>query len=112
MPERIFAYNSVPELQALIKDLAAALTTGSTQELRNGSTGFLIQTGPISQADLRRRLMEARYEIYFRGLPKPDGTAGDAICANLEPKNPYHEKIMCVDTLQKSAPYLQPPFNP
>ena len=98
MPERIFKYQTVPQLQALAAQLAQALVSGSTQQLRNSHTGFLIQTGPISQVDVRRRLMDVRYEIYFRGQGDPNNNIlPDPTCLSLEPTNPLQEKIMSVD---------------
>lgn len=108
MPERIFKYvENVDDLKSLIKDLAQAITSGSTTQLKNGHTGWLKMTGPISQTELRKALMDARYEIYARGC----GSNGDANCKKLEPKNPYQEKVMRVEAVNQTSPYMLPPLN-
>lgn len=99
MPERIFKYHTLEDLKKFIAALTQAMISGSTEELRNSSTGFLVKTGRITQADLRARIMEARYEIFLRGQGD-ENTAADAPCLALEPKNPLHEKVMCVETVR------------
>jgi hypothetical protein len=93
MPERIFKYNSVPELQGFAKSLAQAIVSGSTQQLRNNHTGFLVQTGPLTKGQLFDTLRDVRYEIYFRGK-----CLNDSACQSLEPTDPRMEKIMHVET--------------
>ena len=115
MPERIFAYTQLKDLIPAIKSLADALQSGSTQELRSNHTGFLKTTGPISQADLRRRLMEARFEIYWRGVQQVDAP-GDVKgtynqCAKYEPTNPYHEKKMRVQQVYLPPYFLTSPYG-
>lgn len=117
MPERIFAYTQLPDLLEAIQDLTTALTSGSTQEMRSNHTGFLKATGPISQVDLKRRLMDARYEIFWRGYrgispaqSQQSQQAEIAQCAALEPVNPYSEKKMRVETIYRAYPYMQQPF--
>jgi hypothetical protein len=105
MPERIFKYNTVQELVAIIKTLQDALTSGSTQMLRNAHTGFLVETGPISQADLKRRLMEARYEIYTQGV------AGNSEAVVYEPTNPMQEKAMRVESTYAPPYFLTSPYG-
>lgn len=99
MPERVFSYLDVPELKDLAKSLAMALTTGSTTALRNNQTGFLVETGPLSVAQLRRHLMDVRYEIYQRGK------AGDTGSALLEPTDPRLEKVMLVEVQRGDSPF-------
>jgi hypothetical protein len=98
MPERIFKYNSVPELQGFAKALAQAVVSGSTQELRSNHTGFLVRTGPLTKSQLFDTLRDVRYEIYFRGK-----CLNDAACQSLEPTDPRKEKIMHVE-VNRSIP--------
>jgi len=101
MPERIFKYNTVAELQDIAKALASALTTGNTTALRNSSTGFLVESGPVSQSELRQRSMDVRYEIFLRGRGTPiSGAGADATCAALEPTDPRKERIMRVEIVR------------
>ena len=111
MPERIFKYvESTDELKRFICDLMVALKDGQTTGLRNSNTGFLKTTAPMSLVEVRNMLMDARYEIYMRGRPFR-GQAGDPACSRLEPENPYHEKIMKVESIELVQPYMLPPFN-
>lgn len=105
MPERIFKYNTVEQLVAIIKTLQDALTSGSTQQLRNAHTGFLIETGPITQAQLKQRLMEARYEIYLQGQN------GNTAAAEYEPTNPLQEKVMRVESTYAPPYFLTSPYG-
>lgn len=104
MPERIFAYNTFDELRGFAAALSKAITTGSTLELRNNHTGFSKTTGGLTQTDVRRRLMEVRYEIYWRGQNGTEPEKGN--CATLEPNNPLQEKIMRVESCYPSWNYL------
>lgn len=101
MPERIFKYNTVAELKSYAKNIAAALTSGSITALRDSSAGWLVESGPISQADLRNRMLDVRYEIFLRGRGNPvDGAGADSVCAALEPTDPRRERIMRVETIR------------
>jgi len=112
MPERIFAYTPLPELKEFAKTLAYALVTGSTQALRNNHLGFLKQTNPVSQVELKRRFMEIRFEIYWRGSRTGDAVLDDtAACQELEPRNPYSEKEMTAETIERVPNFMLPPFN-
>ena len=95
MPERIFKYHETDELIAGVKELGKLLAsgTGPTNALRNSATGFLKQTGAVSQTQLRSYYMNGRYEIYLRGQGV-DGNAAVASCLALEATNPYQEKVM------------------
>lgn len=111
MPERLFKYvENVDEIKSFIKDLISALTSGSTTQLKNSSTGWLKMTGPITQQQLKDTLMDARYEIYLRGRPC-NGKPGDATCAQLEPTNPYREKVMRVEQRFYAAYFLTSPYG-
>lgn len=108
MPERIFKYEDVPGLIQLAGSLARAITTGSTAELRNNHTGWLKTVKALTPVELRNALRDVRFEIYWRGNP-PDGSAPDAQCAQMEPHNPLHEKVMAVESLNRVPAYMQQP---
>jgi hypothetical protein len=116
MPKRLFKYQSTKELLALTKELSTALTSGVTTALRQSSTGFLAESGPISQRELEERLMNVRYEIYLRGQGFPNqGIPADEACAEYEPTNPYAERVMRVEVFRGGTygqPYSVPPTFP
>jgi hypothetical protein len=111
MPERIFKYQSVAELTGFARALSTAITTGSTQELRNNHTGFLKSTGPLKPADLRQAMRDVRWEIYWRGQNLPDTDGDKAVCLAFEPTNPLHEKVMRVETLHRPPYFLTSPYG-
>lgn len=90
MPERVFKYSSFEELKGFAASLEKALTTGNIQQLRNNHTGFLVETAPLTAVQIRRSLMDVRYEIFKRGCE------GNADAKKLEPCNPLREKSMQV----------------
>ena len=113
MPERIFKYHTTEDLITGVKDLAQLLTsgTGATNALRNSATGFLKQTGPVTQQQIRDFYMLGRYEIWLRGQGT-DGNEPDPICASLETANPYQEKKMRVRSIYNpSEGWAFPPAN-
>lgn len=98
MPERVFKYNSVPELFALAKELSTSLTS-DIQELQGNSTGFKVRTGGQTVGDKRQMMAEVRYEIFLRGRGFPNqGVEADDLCAQAEPTDPRLERVMRVET--------------
>lgn len=108
MPERIFKYATTEKLVGWLSDPQAFLS-GTTQELRQGSTGFAARTGPVSQVDLQRRFLLMRYEVWLRGQGDAN-TPADSNCAALEPSNPLQERQMRVETIERVPNYMLPPF--
>jgi hypothetical protein len=100
MPERIFKYHDTAELIAGVKELGQLLASGvgATNMLKNSTTGFLKQTGPVTQHQLRNYFMLGRYEIWLRGQGT-DGVAADPTCADLEATDPRLEKVMKLTTV-------------
>ncbi len=98
MPERIFAYFTTEDLIAQVTELGKLLASGSgpTNALKNSSTGFLKETGSVSQQQLRNYFMQGRFEIYQRGQGL-NGNPPDSLCSGLEPKDPLREKRMRVE---------------
>lgn len=105
MPERIFKFQTVPELLSLGKSLSVAITTGSTNALRNNNSGFFKQSSGLTVVEIRAALRDVRYEIYCRGLD------GDAYCASLEPKNPLQERVMRVEHIYAPPYFLVSPYG-
>lgn len=66
--------------------------------LKNSNTGFLKQTGNVTQQQLREFYKNGRYEIWLRGQGV-DGNPADAACALLETSNPLSEKAMKICTV-------------
>ena len=97
MPERIFKYKTTEALLAAVSELGDLLTSGSgpTNAIKNSHTGFLKETGAVTQEQIKNYFMAARYEIYLRGKGV-DGNPSDPACVNLETCDPYHEKKMRV----------------
>jgi hypothetical protein len=110
MPERIFKYQSVDELVSLAKALSTAITTGSTNELRNNHTGFSKTSGGLSAVELRNALRDVRCEIYLRGQAGGDD-ADTARCQKFEPTNPLQEKAMRVETTYAPPYFLTSPYG-
>jgi len=100
MPERIFKYHTTAELVSGVKELAMirASASGTITSLKNSNTGFLKETGEVSQQQLQDIYLNARYEIFLRGQGI-DGNDADETCSGLEATNPYLEKIMRVKTV-------------
>lgn len=100
MPERIFKYHTTAELVPAVRELGRSLASGSgpTNALKNSHTGFLKETGAVSQAQVKNYYLNGRYEIWLRGQGV-DGNAADENCAKLEATNPYLEKVMTVRTV-------------
>ncbi len=108
MPERVFRYEETPDLIKIVKDLGEAVRSGSTQELRNSHTGFMVRTGVLNVTDLRTLYADARYEIFCRGRGSaPDAGDGDPLCAALEPNNPLRERVMHVE-VQRGSVFFPP----
>jgi hypothetical protein len=99
MAERIFKYYDTGDLIAQVTELGQLITSGSgpTNALKNSSTGFLKETGAVSQQQLRNYFMLGRYEIYLRGRGV-DGKPPDDICANYEATDPFQERRMRVQS--------------
>lgn len=95
MPERIFKYQTVPELQAMAAALAQAVASGSINALKNSATGFLVQTANLGPAQVRRNLLDIRWEIFYRGRGDRYNDP-DPACAQLEPEDPRLEKVMSI----------------
>lgn len=114
MPERIFKYFfDTPDLIAAVKDLGMNLASGagSTNVQKNSHTGFLIETGPVTQTQLRQYFMNGRWEIWLRGQGV-DGMPADQTCLDLEQTNPYLEKKMVVRSIYNpSEGWAFPPAN-
>lgn len=111
MPVRNFVYQNAETLiTQIIPALERARQTGSIVELR--AAGILTRTTSISQTDLVTLYYQARYEVYLKGKDTwCNGVItnkGDPKCKQLEPKDPYQEKIMRVETVYN----LQYPYNP
>lgn len=100
MPERIFQYETTEDLIPDIKELARLVGSGSgsINSLKNSHTGFLKETGEVSQQQLRTLLQLGKWEIYLRGAGL-HGLEADPICADLQPNNPLHDKVMRVKTV-------------
>ncbi len=100
MPERIFKYHTTADLIAGVRDLGKLLTSaaGPTTALRNSHTGFLKETGAVSQLQVKNYFLAGRYEIWLRG-GGVDGNPPEDTCAALETSNPYLEKVMHVKTV-------------
>lgn len=107
MPERIFKYHETEDLIAQVKELGVLLAsgTGATMALRNTNTGFLKQSGEVSQKQLRNYFKAGRYEIWLRGQGV-DGQPADDLCAALEARDPLREKVMRVLTDYNACPTL------
>ena len=99
MPDRIFKYADTTTLIAGVTELGQMLTSGSgtTNALKNSSSGFLVETGAISQSQLTEKFRLGRWEIYLRGQGV-DGNAPDQNCALLEPCDPMRERRMHVQS--------------
>lgn len=95
MPERAFVYQSVAELQQTAKAIERALQTGSVMELQ--IAGVRTKTSELNANDMRRLYLQVRYEIYAHGLGL-HGFDADETCAAMEPKNPWQERVMMVET--------------
>jgi len=103
MPERIFKPFDTKTLLSKRMELAEifADASGSTNAIRNSSTGFLKETGNVSQEQIKQKLMLCRYEVYLRGKGV-DGHPPNDDCALLEAKDPFQEKTMrVVSSFQK-----------
>jgi len=100
MAERIFKYQETGELISGVKELGKLLASGSgpTNVLKNSHTGFLKETGAVTQQQVKNYYMNGRYEIFLRGQGV-DGNAADANCLGLEPTDPRQEKNMRVVTV-------------
>ncbi len=105
MPIRLFKYKDTGDLLAAVQELGDLLTSGSgpTNALKNSHTGFLKETGAVSQTQIQNYFMAARYEIYLRGQGV-DGNPGDTNCAGLEATDPYQEKKMRVISVAQKWP--------
>lgn len=106
MPERVFKYFTTPELIDFARQIGGALVAGSTNALRNNHTGFLVETSALSQSDLRKRMLDIRYELYLRGRDE-----GDAAALAKEPKDPRLEKVMSVEVYRQGAYSVGPNGN-
>jgi len=116
MPERLFKYETVEDLKTLRKSLVQSLVNGSTTALKNSNSGFLVQTGEITQADIRARIMAIRHEIYLRGCGDANNSIPpDVDCALLEPSNPYREKVMRTQVVRGASignsGFASPPYS-
>lgn len=110
MPERVFKYLTVDELVDLAKALGTALTTGSTQQLKNNHTGWLKVTGELSTVEVRTALRNVRYEIYTRGQAG-DSEADTVRCLALEPTDPLQERVMRVESTYALPYFLTSPYG-
>jgi hypothetical protein len=70
-------------------------TSGPTNAAKNSHTGYLIESGKVTDAQLRVKFNEFRYEVYLRGKGV-DGNPPDSQCAMLEPIDPNQDKKMKV----------------
>lgn len=95
MPERAFVYQDVPTLKKTAAALERALQTGNVMELQ--ISGIRTKTSELRAGDVRRLYLQVRYEIFAHGAGL-HGLEVDASCADLEPKNPYLERVMRVET--------------
>jgi hypothetical protein len=93
--ERLFKYYTKANLLTAVAELGAlcAGSSGATSSVRNSSTGFLVEKTALTDAQVKSRYMNARYEIYLRGAGL-FGITADTELATLEPTNPLLEKTM------------------
>lgn len=106
MPERIYAPYTTQELIDAWKSLLGATLNGSTTALRNNSTGFLAETGNLTQGEILARIADIRWELYVRGRDDADTVAATAV-----PNDPRREKVMAVEVNRTLSNHPRWPYS-